>query len=117
MTNGELNGRGHEAPTGPLLASAPWPQVLVTKARSLDDRSLDLTLHPHEHPAGVPVHLGFAQLDPGTRYTLRPSHPSETGSGHGTELVAAPDGTATVPVTLATTGGTRLRLEPMGAAS
>lgn len=117
MTNGELNVRGYEAPTGPLLASAPWPHVLVTEARSVDGRSLDLTLHPHEHPAGELLRLGFSQLEPGTRYVLRPSQPSGTGSGHGTELVARADGTGTAHVRLAAPGGTRLRLEPAGAAS
>jgi hypothetical protein len=114
MTNGDLNLRGYEEPTGPLLASAPWPQVLVTEARSLDGRSLDLTLHPHEHPAGELLRLGFSQLEPGTRYTL---HPSGTGSGHGTELVARADGTATAHLALAAERGTRLRLEPAGGAS
>ena len=70
MTNGDLNLRGHEPPTGPLLSSAPWPQVLVTMARSLDGRSLDLALHRHQHADGEPVRLGFSPA--GTGRPLRP---------------------------------------------
>lgn len=126
LANGDLNVRGYEAPTGPLLASAPWPQVLVTEARSLDGRSLDLALRPHEHPAGQPVQLRFSQLDPGARYRLSGSGrasvapPSRSGraSVAGEHvLVAAPDGTATVDVTLAADGATQLRLVPAGGAA
>jgi hypothetical protein len=109
MTNGELNVRGYEAPTGPLLASAPWPAVLVTEARSPDGRSLDLTLHPHALNAGEPVRLGFSQLEPGTSYTF-----SRTGSPD-VALVGGPDGTASVEVALEDVGATRLELVPGGA--
>ncbi len=70
LDTGDLNLRGYVAPTGPLLDDAPWPQVLITKARSLDGRSLDLTVHRHALAVGDVVRLGFAQLIPNTRYRL-----------------------------------------------
>ncbi|MFP5322215.1 MAG: hypothetical protein ACLGIC_10260 [Acidimicrobiia bacterium] len=113
LTTGDLNVRGHVPPAGPLLASAPWPSVLVTLARSDDGRSLDLALQRHELPAGAPVRLGFARLEPGARYRL-----AGTGSGHdAVELVAVADGTAEVDLVLAEDGPTRRRLEPIGGAA
>jgi len=122
MTLGELNVRGYEPPVGPIVTSAPWPEVLVTLARSGDGRSLDLALARHELHAGTPVRLGLGQLQPGARYTLTPAaDPTPLGTGRGyaapVEVVAGPDGTATVDVDLAAAGQTRLRLEPAGARS
>jgi hypothetical protein len=70
VDNATLNLRGWVPPVGPVLDEVAWPQVLVTVARSSDGVSLDLTLCPGARPSLAPVRLGFAALQPGTRYAL-----------------------------------------------
>ena len=99
-TTGDLNVSGYVPPVGPLLTASGWPQVLVTKARSLDGRSLELALRPVQAVPGNTVTLSFGQLEPGASYRLddRP-------------VVAAADGTASIDVRLVA-GTNHLRLEP-----
>ena len=65
-----LNMRGYVAPTGPVLADAPWDEVLVLLARSDDGRSLRLVLQPLDDDETVPVRLTFAGLLLGVPYVL-----------------------------------------------
>ena len=99
-TTGDLNVSGYVPPVGPLLTSSGWPGVLVTKARSLDGRTLELSIRPVEAAPGDTVSLSFGQLEPGASYRLddRP-------------VVAAADGTASIDVRLVA-GANHLRLEP-----
>ena len=99
-TTGDLNVSGYVPPVGPLLTSSGWPAVLVTKARSLDGRTLELSIRPVEAAPGDTLSLSFGQLEPGASYRLddRP-------------VVAAADGTASIDVCLVA-GANRLRLEP-----
>jgi hypothetical protein len=53
---------------GPLLADAPYPDVLVAKAFSRGE-NLELVLHPGR--AAGPQPLRFERLRPGRRYVLR----------------------------------------------
>ena len=103
MTSADLLLRGYQPPTGPILSSAPWPDVLVTKARSSDGRSLDLRLAVE---GDAPIELGLAALEPRSRYRL-------SGGGVDAEAVADSAGRATVIV--AGTGTLSLHLAPVGA--
>lgn len=53
--------------TGPLLAEARYPEVIVTRAVS-DGRALSLVLRPGAGP--VKTRLGFARLVPGAAYRV-----------------------------------------------
>jgi hypothetical protein len=48
----------------------PWPEVLVTVARSSDGEALDLVLRPGPMPSDTPVTLGFVALRPTVVYRL-----------------------------------------------
>ncbi len=99
-TTGDLNVSGHVPPVGPLLTSSGWPQVLVTKARSLDGRSLELALRPIAAAPGDTVNVSFGELQPGVSYRC------ESGT-----VVAAADGTASIDLRVVA-GANHLRLEP-----
>ena len=85
--------------TGPILADAKYPDVIVTRAVT-DGSALDLVLQPGD--GAVQAELGFARLKPGKSYRIRQSDKS---------LTAALDGTAriTVPVE----GRTEIHLVPI----
>jgi len=51
---------------GPILSSAPYPGVLVAKARSHDSKDLDLVLYPSA-ASGI-FKLGISRLEPGKTY-------------------------------------------------
>jgi hypothetical protein len=70
--------------TGPLLAEARYPEVIVTRAVS-DGQALGLVLRAGSEP--VRTQLGFSRLVPGRRYRV-----VQTGE----VLSAAPDGTASL---------------------
>jgi hypothetical protein len=106
IDNAELNIRGYVAPSGPVLSDAPWPQVLVTIARSDDGTSLDLAVRPGPSGGDAPVSLGFTQLQPGVDYRL---------AGDGVDVVATAGADGTARVDLALTAPRRLRLAPVGA--
>ncbi len=72
--------------TGPLLAEAPYPEVIVTRAVS-DGAALNLALRAGDQP-GVRS-LGFARLVPGRSYRV-----VQTGQ----QLVAGADGRASLEV-------------------
>jgi hypothetical protein len=95
--------------TGPLLAQATYPEVLVAKARSEDGASLDLVLHPGAGRGEQT--LGFERLQAGRRYTLQGM---DAGKGAGAAvtctLLADAAGKARVAVQL--DGRTVLRLQP-----
>lgn len=75
---------------GPVLADAPYPDVLVARAHS-DGSDLDLTLAPGA--TGGQVELGLGQLRPGRTYNV---------SGTDQRLTADPHGRATLPIHLHT---------------
>ena len=89
LDNASINLRGYEAPAGPMITAAPWPQVFVTLARSADGASLDLALQPGPEPSTAPITLELAALAAGSSYRVR-------GDGVNAAFVAADDGTATV---------------------
>jgi hypothetical protein len=105
----DLNVRGYIPPAGPVLATAPWDDVLVTEARSPDGTSLVLRLEPlDEAAAGAgarPVALRFDHLQLGESYRL-----SGVIDDDGERLTAGSDGTATATVTV--NGPVRLVLQP-----
>ncbi len=84
---------------GPLLAGAPYPDVLVAKAFSRGD-DLELVLHPGGESG--PRELSFERLKAGGKYTLR--------GADDLRVIADDLGRATVAVTLR--GRTVLRLQP-----
>ena len=110
MDNATLNLRGWVPPVGPVLDEVPWPEVLVTVARSSDGETLDLVLRPGPTPSDAPVALGFVALRPATSYRLL------DGTEVLAECTASAEGTA--EVTIPVRGVRTLRLVPVdGAAS
>ncbi len=103
IDNAELNVRGWVPPVGPLLTDAPWPAVLVTLARSADGVGLDLWLRPGPVPPAESVLLAFAQLAPGTTYTVE-------GAPTDVHVVADDEGRAEIRIGV--TEPLRLRLVP-----
>jgi hypothetical protein len=95
-----LNMRGYTPPIGPLLGEVAWPDILVTKARSVDGVTLDVMLRRHQAPAATRVAIRFSRLTPGAVYTFA-----------GQELVADGDGNATITIELSEP--LVARLEPM----
>jgi hypothetical protein len=95
-----MEGPPPSALTGPLLADANYPEVLVAKAVS-GGEDLSLVLYPGEQPGVYP--LGLERLIPGRNYRTR---------GCTTEsVVADAQGHARVQVDLQ--GRTELRIEPI----
>lgn len=86
LTTAQLNVRGYVAPRGPVLAGAPWDDVLVVEARSSDGIGLDLRIEPTGGPLPAAV-LQFRQLEPNRAYAV------EDGSTTVT-MTASADGTA-----------------------
>ena len=89
MNTGMLNLRGYVAPIGPLLGPVPWPQAMVTVARSVDGVTLELTIRPVEGAATDALTLTFSQLRPSARYALG-----------ATSFTSDADGRASVEVVL-----------------
>jgi len=89
LDNASINGRGYVAPSGPIVESAPWPQVMITLARSHDGSSLDLAVRPGPEPADGAVEFTLSALTPGADYRL-------TGDGVDVALVAGADGTGSM---------------------
>jgi hypothetical protein len=69
ITAAQLNVRGYRAPQGPILDAAPWNDVLVVEARSVDGISLHMRVDPIDGPHER-VEFGFRQLMPLTTYEL-----------------------------------------------
>lgn len=88
----------HEWKTGPVLAQAAYPDVLVARAVT-DGRALDLTLRPGNH--GGRTVLGIERLAPGHDYVV-------TGGVEET-VTADDDGGALVTVDLDDRRGVLLR--------
>ena len=84
--------------TGPVLAEARYPDVLVAKARSIDGRGLELVLHGHGREA-----IRLERLAPGAAYTL-------AGFGASTPFRADHEGQAKLEVELR--GHTSLHVAP-----
>ena len=68
LANATLHGPEPTAMQGPLLADAPFPEVLVAKAYSHDAKTLELVLY-NGKAAGA-FKLGFERLSPGGKYSL-----------------------------------------------
>lgn len=83
-----IEGPPQASRTGPILASANYPDVLVAHASS-DGTNLKLVLYPGK--GNGPQTLTFARLKPHARYRV-----DETGD----KLVAEPDGTVSIAVHL-----------------
>lgn len=95
-----LNMRGYTPPIGPLLGETPWPDVLVTKARSTDGVDLDIALRPNRGAPVMGLVLPFSNLRPGGSYTF-----------DGRSMVAADDGTANISIDLIAPLAASLHLE------
>lgn len=94
------HGRPEAWQTGPRLAEAAYPDVLVAKAVT-DGRGLECVLHPGAGPTRTRVHVD--RLRPGGRYSVRGGSPAD---------VEADDrGTLVIEVEL--DGRTELTVEPV----
>jgi hypothetical protein len=101
LSLGQLNLRGYVAPQGPILAHAPWPEVIVTKALSDDGQSLSLVVEPYR---GSGTHrFELKALCPRGEYRL-------CGSGVDLAITADSEGMAAFDVHVS--GRLDLRLEP-----
>ncbi len=89
LDNAAINSRGYVPPSGPIVDSAPWPQVLITLARSLDGSSLDLAVRPGPEPTDGAVEFTLDALTPGADYRL-------SGDGVDLPVTAGPDGTGSM---------------------
>lgn len=108
VDNAMLNARGYVPPVGPVLEDVPWPEVLVTLARSADGRSLDLALRPGPAPADRPLRLAFDGLQPGTAYRLAAARPADAGL----DLAVTADGQGRAAVAVEVREPLTLRLAP-----
>jgi len=93
LSQADLALRGYVPPVGPVLAHAPWPEVLVSKARSGDGLSLDLVVEPNAAAAGVVHELVFDALTPNREYRL-------SGDGMSAAVTADSEGKGTASVAL-----------------
>lgn len=84
---------------GPILADAPYPQVIVGRAVT-DGDALDLVLHPGGE--GGPAEIGLSRLVPGRGYRV-----VQTGA----QFTGTADGTARLSVTL--DGRTPIQIVPV----
>lgn len=89
LSKGALNLRGYVPPTGPRLISAPWPAIIVTKAKSMDGNSLDLVLEPYREANNPACRLEFTHLVPNTSYAIE-------GMEDLASLTADPSGAASI---------------------
>lgn len=93
LSLGKITLRGYIPPTGPRLTEAPWPAVIVTKARSEDGVSLALVIEPWRESSPEQRLLHFTSLAPTTHYRL-------TGSGVDVTLMSdgAGEGELSLPI-------------------
>ena len=103
LDNASINVRGYVAPSGPIVESAPWPQVMITLARSLDGASLDLAVRPGPEPTDGAVEFTLSALTPGADYRL---------SGDGIDLIVAAGAGGTGSMSLVVDRPLRLVLAP-----
>jgi hypothetical protein len=94
LSLGQIMLRGHVPPRGPILAEAPWPAVIVTKARSEDGQSLDMVIEPFRDETGQRHAFRFSALQPQRSYHLQGS-----GLNLALEADASGGGIAEFPVT------------------
>ena len=73
--------------TGPILAEATYPDVIVTRAVT-DGSALDLVLRPGA--GAVQAELGFARLKPGRSYRVRDRDLRVTAGMDGTARLTVP---------------------------
>jgi len=97
-TNMQTRGPPGNAHKGPLLASAPFPDVLVAKAYSHDGKGLELVLYDGASPGSF--NLGFERLQPQKDYKL----------STGQTIKADNDGKASVSVKVE--GRTQVIIQP-----
>jgi hypothetical protein len=91
LSSAALALRGYEPPSGPILRDAPWDELLVTKARSVGDTTLELSVRPRD--AAGTFTLGFDALVPGRDYRF-------VLPGSARSVRADGDGCARVEVTI-----------------
>ncbi|MEY2754525.1 MAG: hypothetical protein RJB65_883 [Actinomycetota bacterium] len=107
MSTGMLNLRGYVPPVGPVVGPVPWPQAMVTVARSVDGVTLDLSVRPVEGALDDSLALSFSALRAGATYRL-------TGEGVDAAFTADGDGAGSVSVRLGSAVGLRLVPESAG---
>lgn len=89
LSLGAINSRGYVPPKGPVLAHAPWPEVIVTRAVSTHGTDLQLTIEPWRDTADKARRLQFTALRPNQSYRL-------VGDSVDLPLMADKDGHADV---------------------
>ena len=89
------------AAAGVFLETAPYPEVLIARAKRSGDGALELVLHPDGQ--GGPVSLGLAGMVPGRRYRA---------GGAGPEGFTA-DAAGRATLALPLTGRTECRVAPV----
>lgn len=89
---------------GPLLAEAPYPQVVVAKAWSHDGKDLDIVLYPGQEGMIERVRLSLERLKKDGKYTVKQE-------GEEKHIVGDKDGKAFVEVTVE--GRTPIYISPI----
>jgi hypothetical protein len=89
---------------GPLLAEAPYPDIIVAKAWSHDGTDLDLVLYPGQDGSTPRVKLSLERLKKGGRYSI-----SQGGSMQN--FVADGQGSAVIEVLVR--GRTPVMIQPV----
>jgi hypothetical protein len=103
LSGGDLVARGFVPPVGPILEYAPYPDVLVSKARCEDGESLDLTIEPHRAGSGDVHELTFLVAERGKAHRL---------TGDGVDETLQPDASGRVVVSLPIAARMNLNLFP-----
>ena len=74
---------------GPLLAEAPYPDIIAAKAWSHDGTDLDLVLYPGQDGATPRVKLSLERLKKGGRYSISQGDSTQNfvADGQGSAIV------------------------------
>ena len=70
MDTAMLNLRGYVPPVGPVLGAVPWPQAIVTTARSVDGVSLDVEIRRDRALGSTGPRPGLDEIDHSVREHL-----------------------------------------------
>lgn len=93
LSLGQLNLRGYVEPEGPILEHGPWPEIIVTKARSDDGVTLDIVIDRYKASPGAAHSLRFRSLTPGAVYRTE-------GDIHAQTFIADKDGRGSLAITV-----------------
>lgn len=104
LSAADLVRRGYQAPSGPILRNAPWPEILVSRAFCDNGLTLELVVEPHNASPGEMHTLEFESLQDEPYRLL----------GVGVNLLLEPDPLGVAKAEIPVHGRMRLTLTPAG---